>query len=69
MCKKSKIRCGGLIFLVSLILLLLLAGNAVAQLDPAAVTDGHVYLFEGITGSQLPDGSSNSNAGIIVGDP
>ena len=41
MCKK-------LFFLVSPILLLVLAGNAVAQIDPTSVTDGHVYLFENV---------------------
>ena len=47
MCKK-------LIFLVSLTLLLVLAGSAVAQLDPASVTDGHVYMFENVVGD-VPD--------------
>jgi len=62
MCKK-------LIFLVSPILLLVLAGNARAQIDPATVDTGHVYLFDNVSGSQLPDDSANSNAGTIVGDP
>ncbi|TKJ33813.1 MAG: hypothetical protein CEE38_19510 [Planctomycetes bacterium B3_Pla] len=64
MCKK-------LVFLVSPILLLILAGNAVAQLNPAAVTDGHVFLFENVAGTQVPDDSSNSAPAnsTLVGDP
>jgi len=61
MCKK-------LFFLVSPILLLLLAGNAVAQLDPASITDGHVYLFENV-GTDVPDDSANSNTANLVGSP
>jgi hypothetical protein len=65
------IMCKKLVFLVSPILLLVLAGNAVAQLDPAAVTDGHVFLFENVAGTQVPDDSSNSApaTSTIVGDP
>ncbi len=62
MCKK-------LIYLVCFVLLLLLAGNAMAQIDPATVETGHVYLFDNVSGSQLPDDSANSNTGTIVGDP
>jgi len=62
MCKK-------LIFLFSFVLLLVLAGNAMAQLDPAAVTTGHVYLFEDVSGGQVQDDSANSLAGTIVGNP
>jgi hypothetical protein len=62
MCKKSS-------FLVSLILLLLMTANVMAQLDPSAIDTGHVYLFEGVGGTNVPDDSANSNAGTIVGDP
>jgi len=55
--------------LVSFVLVLGLAGNAMAQIDPATVTTGHVYLFENVSGSQLPDDSANNNTGTIVGDP
>jgi len=61
MCKK-------LIFLVSPILLLLLAGNAMAQLDPASITDGNVYLFENV-GTDVPDDSANSLTANLVGNP
>ncbi len=61
MCKK-------LILLVSPILLLALAGNAVAQLDPASITDGNVYLFENV-GGDVPDDSANSNTANLVGSP
>jgi len=58
-----------MIYLISFILLLVLAGNAMAQIDPATVTTGHVYLFDNVSGSQLLDDSANSNTGTIVGDP
>ncbi len=54
--------------LVSVVIALALAGIAGAQLDPAAVTDGHVYLFENV-GTDLPDDSANNNAGILIGSP
>jgi hypothetical protein len=51
----------------------LVAGNAVAQslvpIDPATVSDGHVYLFEGVSGTTLPDDSANSNDGTLIGGP
>ncbi|HUU19207.1 MAG TPA: LamG-like jellyroll fold domain-containing protein [Sedimentisphaerales bacterium] len=61
MCKK-------LICLVSPILLLALASNAVAQLDPASITDGNVYLFENVVGD-VPDDSANSNTANLIGSP
>jgi len=61
MCKK-------LIFLVSLTLLLVLAGNAVAQLDPTSVTDGHVYMFENVVGD-VPDDSANTHTANLIGSP
>ncbi|MBW7991759.1 MAG: hypothetical protein FVQ84_17325 [Planctomycetes bacterium] len=62
MCKK-------LLFLVSLVLVLSIAGNAMAQLDPASVDTGHVYLLDDVSGSEVSDDSANSNTGTIVGDP
>ena len=38
-------------------------------LDPAAVTDGHVYLLDNISGTDVPDDSANDNTGTINGDP
>jgi len=61
MCKK-------LIFLVCLTLLLALAGNAVAQIDPTSVTDGHVYLFENVVGD-VPDDSANTHTANLIGSP
>ena len=61
MCKK-------LFFFVSLTLLLVPAGNTVAQLDPASITDGNVYLFENV-GTDVPDDSANSNTANLVGSP
>ncbi len=64
MCKK-------LIYLTSFILLLGLAGNAMAQIDPATVTTGHAYLLDDVNDvdGTAPDDSANDNTGIIVGDP
>ncbi|MFB0555547.1 MAG: hypothetical protein ACETWQ_19760, partial [Phycisphaerae bacterium] len=61
MCKK-------LIYLTSFVLLLVLAGNAVAQIDPTSVTDGHVYLFENV-GSNVPDDSANTHTANLIGSP
>ncbi|MFB0554600.1 MAG: hypothetical protein ACETWQ_14955, partial [Phycisphaerae bacterium] len=61
MCKK-------LIFLVSPILLLVLASNAVAQIDPTSVTDGHVYMFEDVVGD-VPDDSANTHTANLIGSP
>jgi len=62
MCKK-------LIYLVSFVLVLVMSGNAIAKLDPATVTTGHVYLFDNVSGNQLQDDSANNNTGTIVGNP
>jgi hypothetical protein len=62
------IMCKKLIFLVSLTLLLALAGNAMAQLDPASITDGNVYLFENV-GGDVPDDSANTNTANLIGSP
>jgi hypothetical protein len=61
MCKK-------LICSVCLVLLLMLGGNAMAQLDPSSVNDGHVYLFEDI-GADVPDDSANDHTANLLGDP
>jgi Concanavalin A-like lectin/glucanases superfamily len=61
--------CNKLFLLMFAVLLLILAGNATAKIDPATVTTGHVYLFDNVTGTQLPDDSANNNAGTIVGNP
>ena len=57
-----------MIYLVSLTLLLVLAGNAMAQIDPASVTDGHVYLFENV-GGNVPDDSANTHTANLIGSP
>ena len=46
----------------------MLAGNAMAQLDPASVTDGHVYLFENVVGD-VPDDSVNDHTANLIGSP
>jgi len=61
MCKKS-------ICLISIVLVLALAGNAVAQIDPASIADGHVYLFEDV-GADVPDDSANSLTANLIGSP
>ncbi|HEC02838.1 MAG TPA: hypothetical protein ENI81_04805 [Phycisphaerales bacterium] len=60
--------CKRLIILTSFVVVVALAGNAAAQLDPDAVTDGHVYLFEDV-GANVSDDSANSNAGNLIGSP
>ncbi|KPK37493.1 MAG: hypothetical protein AMJ65_14410, partial [Phycisphaerae bacterium SG8_4] len=52
----------------SLFLVMAVAGNAAAQLDPASITDGHVYLFEDV-GANVQDDSPNGHAANIVGSP
>jgi len=60
-----------LIYLVSVVFVLGLAGNAMAQIDPATVTTGHVYLLNdaNFVDGTVPDDSANDLAGIIVGEP
>ena len=43
--------------------------QSLVPIDPATVSDGHVYLFEGVTGTDLPDDSANNNAGTLIGGP
>ncbi|MCP4257386.1 MAG: LamG domain-containing protein [Planctomycetes bacterium] len=61
MCKK-------LIYFVSFVLVLGLAGNAMAQPNPATLETGHVYLFDNVIDSNVPDDSANDNTGAILGD-
>ncbi len=58
-----------LLFLTSFLLVLSLVGKTMAQIDPATVETGHVYLLEDIVDANVPDDSANDNTGIIVGDP
>jgi hypothetical protein len=50
----------------------IVAGPVLAQslvpIDPATVTDGHVYLMENV-GADVPDDSANNNNGTFVGSP
>jgi hypothetical protein len=62
MSKKSKIRCGGLIYLVSFVLVLSTAGNASAELV------AHWTLDEG-SGNTAYDISGNGLDGTLQGDP
>ena len=61
--------CRTLICQTSFIVMLALAGNAAAVIDPASVTTGHVYSFDNVSGGQVPDDSANSNTCNIVGNP
>jgi hypothetical protein len=61
MCKKF-------FFVASLIVLLTLGNNAMAQIDPTSVTDGHVYLFEDV-GTDVPDDSPNGHTANLIGNP
>ncbi|MHC4633519.1 MAG: hypothetical protein ACYS9C_19910, partial [Planctomycetota bacterium] len=57
-------------FLITLLLITgIIAANATAQINPATVTTGHVYLLDNVSGGQVPDDSANSNTGVIVGNP
>jgi len=60
--------CNKMMLLACSILVLVLVGNTMAQLDPESVTDGHVYLFEDV-GANVSDDSGNNNPGNLVGDP
>ena len=60
MCKKSKIRCGGLIYLVSFVLVLGLISDASAELV------AHWTFDEG-SGNIAYDSSGNGNNGTING--
>jgi hypothetical protein len=66
--KEDVIMCKKMFFLVSLILLITLCSNTMAQLDPASITDGNVYLFENVE-TDVPDDSANSNTANLVGNP
>ncbi len=50
----------------------IIAGPAVAQslvpIDPATVSDGHVYLMDNVS-ADLPDVSANNNNGNLIGSP
>jgi hypothetical protein len=47
---------------------LLVAGLSFA-IDPATVADGHVYLLDNVSGTDVPDDSANDNKATTVGDP
>ena len=61
--------CRKLFNYISLLLVLSIVGNVMAQLDPATVDTGHVYLLDDVSGTQVQDDSANNNPGTIVGDP
>ena len=52
-----------LIYLVSFVLVLALVGNATAQIDPATVETGHVYLLEDVNDGAVSDDSANAGRG------
>ena len=58
-----------LITLMCFVVVLGLAGNAAAQIDPATVTDGHVYFSGGATDGIVPDSSAVGHTANIIGDP
>ena len=45
-----------------------LAALSLVPLDPAAVTNGNVYLMEGVS-TNVPDDSANNNSGVLIGSP
>ena len=42
--------------------------NSLVPIDPASVTNGHVYLMDNV-GGNLPDDSANGNNGNLIGSP
>ena len=62
-----------LIYLVCLVFALGVTGgawaNSLVKFNPATIETGHVYLFDNVSDSNLPDDSANSNTGNILGDP
>jgi len=58
-----------LIYLMCFVVVLGLAGNAAAQIDPATITDGHVYFSGGATDGIVPDSSAVGHTANIIGDP
>jgi hypothetical protein len=58
-----------LLFLMSFVLVFGLAVNATAQIDPATVTDGHVYRSANVSDGQVVDSSAVGLAANIIGDP
>ena len=58
-----------LLCFMSLVLVSVLATQATAQIDPATVTDGHVYLAGGASGGVVPDSSAVGHTANINGDP
>jgi hypothetical protein len=62
-----------LIYLVCLVFALGVTGgawaNSLVKFDPATIETGHVYLFDNVSDSNLPDDSANSNTGNILGEP
>ena len=67
--KEDRIMSKKLLYLMCFVVVLGLVGNASAQLDPALIEAGHVYLFEDVNGTNVPDDSANINTGAILGDP
>ncbi|MFH1718816.1 MAG: LamG domain-containing protein, partial [Planctomycetota bacterium] len=55
-------------FIYPIFVVLVLTGGAMAQIDPASVTDGNVYLFENV-GADVPDDSANNNTANLIGSP
>ena len=58
-----------LVYLMSFVLVLGLGGNAAAQIDPATVTDGHVYLAGTASDGAVPDSSAVGHTANINGEP
>jgi len=55
-------------FILPIFAVLVLADGAMAQIDPASVTDGNVYLLENV-GADVPDDSANNNTANLIGSP
>ncbi|MHC4372352.1 MAG: LamG-like jellyroll fold domain-containing protein, partial [Planctomycetota bacterium] len=58
-----------LLCLMSFVLVLALAGIGMAQIDPATITDGHMYRSGGASDGAVPDSSAVGHTANIIGDP
>jgi len=54
---------------VGLMIVCLIMASLSFALDPASVTDGHVYLLDNISGTEVPDDSANDHVAAVIGDP
>ena len=57
------------LFSIALIIICLLMAGLSFAIDPASVENGHVYLFDDVSGDTVPDSSKSAHDGTARGDP